>query len=148
MRVIPNMINDTTTDDRKSLGSSYIYVIISASASLSSLFIIVGVLVIVTICIYKVRKRRRQTLCRNLERHYETVDEPIYENVPNETHQDSKTQVWSDFNTDFNEAYQSPQPIYETVPNETHQDSKTQVWSDFNTDFNEAYQSPHYNYIM
>ena len=107
MRVIPNMINDTTTDDRKSLGSSYIYVIISASATLSSLFIIIGVLVIVTICIYKVRKRRRQTLCRNLERHYETVDEPIYETVPNETHQDSKTQVWSDFNTDFNEAYQS-----------------------------------------
>ena len=110
-RVIQKLTNDTITDDTESLGPSYIYVMISVSASL---FMTVGMsVIIIVICIHHVRKRRRMTLGRNLERHYETVNEPLYETVLNQTHHDtdSKKQMWSDFNTNSNEAYQKPNDI-------------------------------------
>ena len=101
------IVGDTVADDNESFAeSSYIhrYDIISTSATAATLFlIIVGVLCIVVICIYQVRKRRRQDVCRNLERQYETVDEPIYEMILNNN---PNTEVWSDYNTKCNEAYQ------------------------------------------
>ena len=107
------LTNDTIADNRNSFGSSYIYAIITV---LAGLFITVGMSVIIMICIHHVRKRRRQTLCKNLEslRHYETVDESFYEMVLNETHHNtnSNTQsLWSDFNINCNEAYQKPNYI-------------------------------------
>ena len=102
------MTNDIiqADDDSESFaGLSYIhkYIIISTSASLSFIVACAGVLVMIVICIYQVRKRRRQAVCRNLERQYETVDEPVYEMVLNV---DPNTEVWPDCNTKYNEAYQ------------------------------------------
>ena len=59
--------------------------------------------VIVMVCVYKAKKRSRRTLCRNLERQYEAVNEPIYEMVLNKN---SKPGELSDFKTYCNEAYQ------------------------------------------
>ena len=111
---IANMTNGTVADNSETFAGSlykdmYRYVIISAHASAS---IIAGfsVIIVVVICIYQIRKRRRQALCRNLERHYETVDEPIYETILNNNY--SKSEEWSDFNTNCNEAYQKVSTDY------------------------------------
>ena len=103
--LIPNMTIGTVADNNESFDqSSYIhrYVIISASASLFLIIAGAGALFMIVICIYQVRKRR-QAVCTNLERQYETVDDPVYEmilsNNPN-------AEVWSDCNTKCNEAYQ------------------------------------------
>ena len=81
--LIPNMTNGTVADDNESFAqSSYIHrhIIISVSASLFLIIAGAGVLVMIVICIYQARKRR-QAVCRNLERQYETVDEPVYEMI-------------------------------------------------------------------
>ena len=68
------------------------------------LIVSVLILVISIICIYQLRKRSRRATCRNLERQYETVDEPIYEMILN--NKLKGTGEWTDFNTNCNEAYQ------------------------------------------
>ena len=109
---VANLTNGTIADDSENFpGGFYIvhkYFIISASASV---FLIITVLsVICAICIYRVRKRRRQALCRNLERQYETVNEPVYEMVsnynPNNNRPAITIDVWSDYDTKYNEAYE------------------------------------------
>ena len=98
-------------------GTFYIvhkYAIISASACL---FLVITVLsVIGVICIYwvHVRKRKQALLCRNLERQYETVNEPVYKNLMNYNPKFNKLNnrlaiiidVWSDCDTKCNEAYE------------------------------------------
>ena len=103
--LIANMTIGTVADDNESFAqSSYIHrhIIISVSASLFLIIAGAGVLVMIVICIYQARKRR-QAVCRNLERQYETVDEPVYETILSNN---PNVEVWSDCNTKCNEAYQ------------------------------------------
>ena len=100
-----------TNDNEDFPRTSYIvdkYSIISASASLFSVITVLSV--IGAICIYQVRKRRKQALCRNLERHYETVNEPVYEMVSNYNPNNNRPAIiidmWSDCDTKCNEAYE------------------------------------------
>ena len=97
------MINVTVAGDSDGFWPSYYvyYTVIPASALISITVTVLSVVVVIVI--YKVRKRHRQTLCRNLERHYEAVDEPVYEMVLSKK---SKTGEMSDFNINYNEAYQ------------------------------------------
>ena len=125
--MIPTAIvtNVTVANDNESFAKllhMYRYVIIPASASAFLIIASLSVLIMVVICIYQVRKRRRQAKCRNLERQYECVDEPIYEMIPNEPNVDEL--------------------IYEMIPNNNY--PKTGEWSDFNTNCNEAYQKSHH----
>ena len=88
------------SDSNDFRSSYYFYTLIPASA----LIPITGLSVVVVIVIYKVlRKRNRQTSCRHLEQQYEAVDEPVYEMVLNNN---SKIGEMSDFNINYNEAYQ------------------------------------------
>ena len=54
-------------------------------------------------------------MCRNLERHYETVNEPVYEMVSNDNPINNRLAIyiiyrsyimWSDCDTKCNEAYE------------------------------------------
>ena len=105
---IASVTNVTVADDTESFVARslymYRYVIISASSSLLLIIASFSVLIMLVICIYKIRKRRRQASCRNLERQYETVDEPIYEMVLNNN--PNNMEVWSDCDTKCNEAYE------------------------------------------
>ena len=109
---ITNVTNGTVVDDSESFaGSLYAhrYIIITASASVFLIIAGFSVLVMIVICICQ---RRRQALQRNLERQYETVDEPIYEMILNNNC--SKTEEWSDFNTNCNDSTRSlpENPLY------------------------------------
>lgn len=100
--------NVTVADDSESFAGSlhmYRYFIIPASASTFLIIAGFSVLIMVVICIYQIRKRRRQALCRNLERQYETVDKPIYEMVLN-NNPNNVMEVWSDCDTKCNVAYE------------------------------------------
>ena len=111
---VADLTNGTIANDSENYpGTFYIvhkYTIISASASLLLISIITVLGVTSVICIYWLRKRKRQALCRNLERQYETVNEPVYEMISNNNPNNNRPAIiidtWSDCDTKCNEAYE------------------------------------------
>ena len=112
---VATLTKGTIADDSKNFPGTFCvvhkYAIISASANLFLILIITVLSVIIcVICIYQVRKRRRQALCRNLERQYETVNEPVYEMISNDNPNNNRPAIiidmWSDCDTKCNEAYE------------------------------------------
>ena len=79
------LTNDTTADLHTDVAITlHIILPVTVTAAGVTITCLVLMFFVISCCVYHIRMKRSRMMTANLERHYETIAEPIYESIVND----------------------------------------------------------------